>query len=218
MTSFQLSPSSSSLSTEEIEKTERLLLARALREQEKRASRTRLLRYRPYNKQAEFHAAGADHRERLLMAGNQLGKTYSGAAEAAYHLTGLYPANWQGRVFTKPVQAWAGSETLEVTRDGVQRLLVGPPRIEAEWGSGLIPADKIIDTNRKQGVADALDSVVVKHVSGGTSVLGFKAYDQGRTKWQGETLDFVWFDEGTTIRYLYGGCSLARMQQAVWCT
>ena len=26
-------------------------------------------------------------------------------------------------------------------------------------------------------------------------MLGFKTYDQGRTKWQGETLDFVWFDE-----------------------
>ena len=25
--------------------------------------------------------------------------------------------------------------------------------------------------------------------------MGFKSYDQGREKWQGETLDFVWFDE-----------------------
>jgi phage terminase large subunit-like protein len=25
--------------------------------------------------------------------------------------------------------------------------------------------------------------------------LDFKSYDQGRTKWQGKTLDFVWFDE-----------------------
>lgn len=45
------------------------------------------------------------------------------------------------------------------------------------------------------GVADALDSIVVKHVSGGESTIGFKSYDQGRAKWQGETLDIVWFDE-----------------------
>ena len=32
------------------------------------------VRYRPYPKQAAFHAAGAIHRERLLMAGNQLGQ------------------------------------------------------------------------------------------------------------------------------------------------
>src|SRR5919197_1553132 len=29
----------------------------------------------------------------------------------------------------------------------------------------------------------------------GISVLGIKSYDQGRPKWQGATLDFVWFDE-----------------------
>jgi phage terminase large subunit-like protein len=48
---------------------------------------------------------------------------------------------------------------------------------------------------RRQGVPDALDNVIVNHVSGGKSVLGFKAYEQGRTKWQSETLDFIWFDE-----------------------
>jgi phage terminase large subunit-like protein len=173
------------------------LLDQVLREQKRRASRNRLANYKAYPKQAEFHANGALHRERLLMAGNQLGKTYSGAAEAAIHLTGRYPDWWQGRRFTDPVQAWAGSETSEVTRDGVQRLLVGNPRIEEQWGTGLIPADCIVDTNRKQGVADALDSVVVRFKDSKTdfSVLGFKSYDQGRTKWQGETLDFVWFDE-----------------------
>jgi phage terminase large subunit-like protein len=29
----------------------------------------------------------------------------------------------------------------------------------------------------------------------GLSTLGFKSYDQGRTRWQVETLDVVWFDE-----------------------
>jgi terminase large subunit-like protein len=66
------------------------LLSRLQAESERRQNRTRLLRYRPYPKQAAFHAAGALHRERLLMAGNQLGKTFCGAAEAAMHLTGRY--------------------------------------------------------------------------------------------------------------------------------
>lgn len=129
------------------------------------------------------------------MAGNQLGKTYCGAAEAAIHLTGLYPDWWKGRRFTKPVRSWAGSKTGEVTRDGVQRLLVGEPKDTSQFGTGLIPGDKLEDWSRRQGVADALDSVLVKHTSGGVSTLGFKSYDQGREKWQGETLDFVWFDE-----------------------
>lgn len=129
------------------------------------------------------------------MAGNQLGKTFSGAAELAYHLTGKYPPWWRGRVFDRPIRSWAGSKTGEVTRDGVQRLLVGEPKDRASWGSGMIPGDAIQDTSSRMGVADAIDSVLVRHVSGDNSTLGFKSYDQGREKWQGETLDVVWFDE-----------------------
>lgn len=129
------------------------------------------------------------------MAGNQLGKTYCGAAEAAMHLTGRYPGWWEGRRFERPVRAWAGSVTGEVTRDNVQRNLVGNPRDRSTWGEGLIPADTLGRTTMKAGVPDSLDGVLVKHEGGGWSSLGFKSYDQGRTKWQGETLDFVWFDE-----------------------
>jgi phage terminase large subunit-like protein len=162
-----------------------------------------------------FHAAGRDHNERLLMAANQVGKSYAGAAEAALHLTGKYDAweqatglKWRGRRFTRPVKGWVGCDTWQNTRDGMQRLLVGPPRTEAEWGTGLIPGDDLLDWSRRQGVADCLDGVAVQHwrniakkgapprwEKDGVSTLGFKSYDQGRRKWQGETLDFVGFDE-----------------------
>ena len=155
----------------------------------------RLTDYWPYSKQIAFHEEGATHRERLLMAGNQLGKTYCGGAETAYHLTGLYPDWWSGRRWDRPVRGWAGSKTGEVTRDGVQRYLVGEPKDESQWGTGMIPKAKLVDYGRRQGIADALDNVTVQHVSGGISTLGFKSYDQGRQKWQGETLDFCWFDE-----------------------
>lgn len=166
-----------------------------LEEQDRRARRNRLSRYVPYDKQMEFHAAGAVFRERLLRAGNQLGKTFSGAAEIAMHATGRYPDWWPGRRFNHPVRIWAGSKTNEVTRDGVQRLLIGEPKDKSKWGEGLIPGDALVDTSSRQGVADALDSALIKHASGGNSTLGFKTYDQGREKWQGETLDLVWFDE-----------------------
>lgn len=170
-------------------------MAELLTEKKRRLERTRLTRYKPYPKQEAFHAAGLTARERLLMAGNQLGKTYSGAAEMAYHLTGYYPDWWRGRRFDKPVRAWAGSKTGEVTRDGVQRLLVGEPKDKNARGTGMIPGDAIVDVSSRMGVADAVDSVLVKHSSGDNSTLGFKSYDQGREKWQGETLDVVWLDE-----------------------
>lgn len=157
--------------------------------------RTRLIRYQPYPKQADFHALSSANRERLLLGANQSGKTLCGAAEMSIHLTGRYPDWWRGRRWTRPIRAWAGSETAEVTRDGVQRLLVGEPKDESAWGTGYIPHDAITSFTRRQGVASALDGVMVEHVSGAHSMLGFKSFDQGRAKWQGETLDLVWFDE-----------------------
>ncbi len=89
----------------------------------------------------------------------------------------------------------AGSESAELTRKGVQRILVGPPEDKSAWGTGMIPGDCILNTSSRQGVADAIASMTVKHVSGGNSVMQFASYDQGRTKWQADTLDLVWFDE-----------------------
>lgn len=162
---------------------------------DRRLRTNRLRRYRPYAKQKEFHLSGTSSRERLFMAGNQLGKTLAGAAECAMHLTGEYPDWWEGRRFDKPVILIAGSESAELTRDGVQRLLIGPPDREEDWGTGFIPQRCIVARTRRMGVSNALDTVTVKHVSGGQSTLYLKSYDQGRSKWQANTVDFVWFDE-----------------------
>jgi phage terminase large subunit-like protein len=165
------------------------------REYQRRQRRNKLTNYRPYAKQLEFHAAGKEHRERLFMAGNQLGKTLAGSMEWAMHLTGKYPDWWPGRRFEEPGRYWAGGETRVSTRDSIQKLLVGEPEREEEWGTGAIPGDDILDTFRAMGVANALDSITVRHVSGGASTLLFKAYEQGRAKWQADTLNGVWFDE-----------------------
>lgn len=171
------------------------MLTKLVRERERRQRINRLREYVPYRKQAEFHKVGATYRERLFIAGNQLGKTLAGAAEAAMHLTGQYPDWWEGQRFDRPVIMLAGSESYELTRDGVQRLLIGPPMNEEDWGTGYIPKAAIVDTTRRSGVSGALDSVTVRHVSGGVSTVLFKAYEQGRGKWQANTVDFVWFDE-----------------------
>jgi hypothetical protein len=72
-------------------------LASLLAEKKRRLDTNQLAQYRPYAKQAAFHAAGSVHRERLFMAGNQLGKTKAGGAEWAMHLTGRYPDWWEAR-------------------------------------------------------------------------------------------------------------------------
>lgn len=176
-----------------------MLLSRLEKEATRRRNTNRLRFYGPYGKQREFHANGKTHSERLFMAGNQLGKTLSGGAEWAMHLTGRYPDWWEGAVFDKPTIMWAAGVTGESTRDNPQRILVGPPTQEEAWGTGMIPKDALVDWDRAMGVPNLLDNVTVRWGGGGDvsniSVLSFKAYEKGREKWQGPTLDGVWFDE-----------------------
>jgi len=72
--------------------------------------------FEPYEKQEQFFALGVEKRERLLMAGNQLGKTYAGAAEVAFHLTGDYPWWWTGRRINHSVAGWAAGEATRFGR------------------------------------------------------------------------------------------------------
>lgn len=148
--------------------------------------------YRPYAKQREFHAKGAIFRERLLMAGNKLGKTFSAGFETMFHATGLYPDWWEGYRFPRQNRWWAGSVTSELTRDGMQRILLGNI---GRWGTGCIPKDRIVEIKRARGVPDAVETVLVRHINGEVSQITFKAYSDGREAWQAEDLDGIWFDE-----------------------
>lgn len=174
------------------EPSNRLELLGLLEERARRKRENKLASYNPYTKQRAFHAAGVKYRERLLRAGNQNGKTFCCGAEMAYHLTGLYPDWWEGRRWDRPIVAWASSETGESTRDNPQRALLG---MVGEVGTGAIPKDRLGDYGMASGVADLFDYIKVRHVSGGWSTLRFKYYAQGRRKWQGPPVDFVWFDE-----------------------
>ena len=155
-------------------------------------SQDRISDYRPYQKQLEFHNAGAIARERLLMAGNQLGKTLAAGFEYAMHATGRYPEWWQGKRYDRPIVGWAAGITGESTRDNVQRILLGRP---GSYGTGAIPKDSIVELTSARGQPDLQDSIKVRHASGGVSHIALKSYEKGREKWQGETLDMVWFDE-----------------------
>ena len=171
-----------------------------LQELRRRRIENALKFYEPFPKQREFHRAGARHGERLLMAANQIGKTVAGGAEWAIHLTGRYPDWWEGAVFEKPVRFWLGGVTGESTRDNPQRILIGQPEIRQQWGRGLVPKECLKEITMARGQPNAIDSIVVRHGGGadvqqGESSLLFKSYEKGREKWQGDTIDGVWFDE-----------------------
>ena len=166
-----------------------------LKELKQRERFNRVDTYDPYPYQLKFHKTGAEANQRLLMAANRIGKSYWGSMELAYHLTGLYPEWWEGKRYGQPIVAWAGGVSNETTRDIVQFELLGSPDDPEAFGSGTVPKNYIIKTERKPGVPNAKSVALIKHVSGGNSSLFFKAYEMGVEKWQGRSVDCIWLDE-----------------------
>jgi phage terminase large subunit-like protein len=167
------------------------------------------LRRELYGKHLRMFAAGKEHSERVCLGGNRVGKTLSiGAYETAVHLTGLYPSWWPGRTYIKPIVAWAaGTKTLKV-RDVNQAFLLG--KLTSDGGmtmaaGGLVPRKRIMRITRKSHTADAVDQVVVAHRSGWENVLTFKSYEEGRTSFEAEGIDWIWLDEEPP-RAVYDEC------------
>ena len=165
------------------------------------------LRRALYPKHLEFFAAGGKHkplpscpdgctgephRERCFMAGQRVGKTEAGAYETTLHLTGNYPHWWVGKRFNHPVKCWAAGDTNRTVREIIQEKLVGKLN---DFGTGMVPGDLIIHRTTKQGIAEAIDTIYVRHASGGTSSLTLKSYQEGRESFFGASIDFAWLDE-----------------------
>lgn len=136
-----------------------------------------------HEKQLQFHRSMA--KSRFVFGGNRTGKSVCGALETIWYATGLHP-------FIKIPHAcdgWVVSLTRQVQRDVAQAKILQylPP----EWivkvvmvsGSSFAPAHGVIDF------------ILVRNVFGTTSKIGFRNCEQGRERFQGVALDFVWFDE-----------------------
>jgi phage terminase large subunit-like protein len=201
-----------------LNRQEKIELLSLLNEKERRYSRTKIYRMYPetgplrrelYKPHCAFFEAGAKYRERGIISANRIGKTEGvGGHELTLHLTGRYPFWWKGRRFGKPISAWAAGDTSQTVRDIIQAKLLGEP---GNFGTGLIPGDLLLGTKNKAGsVPDAVESIDVRHVSGGVSRLGLKSYDQKRKSFQGTEKDVIWLDEECDLG-IYAECLLRTM-------
>lgn len=185
----------------ELTRAEKLQLVRLYEEAQERKKRAGYRNWYPeegpysydkYPRHKMHFDAGRTFRERVFMAGNRIGKTIAGAYEVALHATGEYPDWWAGREFNHAVNIWAAGDSNQTTRDIIQKELLGPP---GEIGTGMIPADAIVDYRSKPGIPNGIETVRVKHVSGNISTIGFKSYEQGRKSFQGTAMEVIWLDE-----------------------
>lgn len=190
------------MTLESLSLSEKLELLNLLEERQTRASRRRFfdlfpddgpLRRDLYQKHLAFFESTREHSEVLFMAGNRTGKTVAGAYAMTCHLTGRYPHWWKGRRFDEPINAWASGTTNETTRDIVQKELFGDL---GKLGTGMIPhADLIGEPRYRPNTNKSIDYAMVRHISGGTSTIGLKSYEQRRKAFEGTARQVIWLDE-----------------------
>lgn len=134
-------------------------------------------------KQLAFHQCLK--RNRWVFGGNRSGKTECGAVECVYMARGIHPYR-QNRA---NVSGWVVSLSSQVQRDVAQKKILR--YLRRDWIEEIV----MLSGRKDSPESGVIDFIRVKNVFGGVSVIGFKSCDQGREKFQGASLDFVWFDE-----------------------
>lgn len=136
-----------------------------------------------HKKQLEFHKSLK--KNRWAFGGNRSGKTECGAVEVIYFARGNHPY----RKIEKGTSGWVVSLSSQVQRDVAQAKILN--YLNPDW-----IVDVVMSSGRKDNISNGvIDYILIKNVFGTVSRIGFKSCDQGREKFQGTSLDYVWFDE-----------------------
>ena len=154
---------------------------------ERRKKNNKILYYNTgkicHKKQIDFHKS--KKKNRWVFGGNRTGKTECGAVETVYLARGIHPYKEN----KKNIECWVVSLSTQVQRDVAQRKVLS--YINPDW----ITEIGMLSGRKDFAESGIVDYIKIKNVFGGESRIGFKSCDQGREKFQGASLDFVWFDE-----------------------
>lgn len=135
-----------------------------------------------HQKQILFHKNAS--KNRWVFGGNRSGKTECGAVETVWLARGIHPYKEN-----KARDGWVVSLSQQVQRDVAQNKILS--YLKKEWIEDIV----MISGKKGSAVQGVIDTIYVKNVFGSISKIGFKSCDQGREKFQGTSLDYIWFDE-----------------------
>ncbi|MBR2433166.1 MAG: terminase family protein [Clostridia bacterium] len=136
-----------------------------------------------HKKQMAFHRCLK--RNRWVFGGNRTGKTECGAVETVWLARGNHPF----RKNKKNVSCWVVSLSRQVQRDVAQSKILH--YVDKRWIKEIV----MLEGRKSSAENGIIDYILLDNVFGGVSKIAFKSCDQGREKFQGASLDFVWFDE-----------------------
>lgn len=136
-----------------------------------------------HKKQIEFHKS--TKRNRWVFGGNRTGKTECGAVETIWLSLGIHPYKQN----KKQTESWVVSLSNRVQKEVAQTKILK-----------YLPKNYIVDIIMSDGKKSnpetgTIECIVVKNIFGNLSKIWFKSCESGREKFQGSSLDFVWFDE-----------------------
>ncbi len=158
----------------------------------------------------------------------KVGKSYSEAAEFAFHATGLYPKDWPGFRFVKrdmksadgrpnphDLIMWCVGITGDSTRKVLQKELFGTEMAKENkaLGTGAIPRD-CIDFDHLERDGNRILIAKIKHHDpegnfDGFTTVEFRSTQQGEHVLMGSTVDYIWLDEEDAHRsvQIYAQCT-----------
>lgn len=129
-----------------------------------------------YPKYIKFINATSRYSQTCLSGPNRMGKTETLCFILTAHLTGLYPDWWMGKKSYTPTKCWAVGLTSEKVAEVFEAGLLGENLDDI--GTGMIPRDLLIGKPVKKPGTVGVYKQKVRHVSGGVSIIYFKAYEQ----------------------------------------
>lgn len=159
---------------------------RSIETEQRRRKSTPLSRYnktKVHAKQMAFHKCLK--RNRWVFGGNRSGKTECGAVETVWLARGIHPY----RQNKDGISCWVVSLSQQVQRDVAQQKILY--YLDKSWIADIV----MISGSKDSPQYGVIDNIVIRNVFGGTSKIAFKSCEAGREKFQGTSLDFVWFDE-----------------------
>ncbi len=156
------------------------------REQIRRSNRplSRYNKHKVHHKQMQFHKC-TNKSNRWVFGGNRSGKTECGAVETVWLARGIHPY----RANKDDISCWVVSLSQQVQRDVAQSKILH--YLDKSW----IREISMLQGRKASPQYGIIDYIVIDNVFGGTSRIAFKSCEAGREKFQGTSVDFVWFDE-----------------------
>jgi phage terminase large subunit-like protein len=141
--------------------------------------------------------AAGDYKGRLALGGNRIGKSDQGAYECVLAVTGRHPC----RKFPKNSSGWVVGLDYNMVRD------VNLPKFDK-----FLPRNFTIDSDFNKA-----DKIWHIRGDGRECKVQFKSTDSGRAKFQGDSVDWIWFDEEPLKSDIWTECMRALIDKmGIW--